>query len=103
MQSGLFVSLLFPLDAQDYFALLRELNRIAYKIYDDLSQTAGIANQVLRHVHVYMDRQFQAFLMGPEAKRSHDFVDVREIRFSVVQRLLILVPKSIRIRCLRVE
>ena len=65
----------FELSAQNHFAALRELNRIAEKIRNHLPQPAGIAAQGRRHVAIDQARQFNLLLVNTFSQQFNRVLD----------------------------
>ena len=60
------------LDGQDHTARVRELDRVADQIDEDLAQAARVAHELARDVFPVPNFQDQAFLDGQGPKDAHD-------------------------------
>src|SRR5215831_1297631 len=80
------VTLTLSLDVQHNFAFVSELDGIAYKVDNNLSQTNRIAEDAIRQIGLNVATQFQLFLMSARGKQAHSVLEgVAEIEVSLVE------------------
>src|SRR5690348_3824228 len=75
MDHRVFLELGLHLNRDDHFAMLRELDRVAYKIDQDLTQTSRVTAQGIRHVRQNAARKLKLLLVDSQPQRSNRAVN----------------------------
>src|SRR5579872_5079562 len=86
MQSEVRLTLYLPFNVQHHFAFVGELDGVADKVDDYLSEANRVAEDPIRQVGLNVTGQFQFFLVSTRGKQAHRvFEGVTQIEISFVE------------------
>jgi hypothetical protein len=75
------------LDANANLPVLRELDGIAHQVGDDLAQSLGVSDQVIRGIQGNVTGDFQVLGMGPHGQGPQGISkDIAQVKLDLVQR-----------------